>query len=155
MGTVVQEFTKPLFKNTADVQLVTAIFGNLVKSAGKGRFKLSNKDGTLQVKGYKLYPMGSNIFKSRKDVALFVQLYSQKKDINLEPEFSIFHNRGKVSVIPGRLIDRLWDKDAHVWKCVYSLDFSTVQRGEFGLELNWIDSSVEREAEDRIHFRII
>jgi len=155
MGTVEQEITKPIFKNIADVQLATAIFGNLVNSSGDGGFKLLNKDGTLQVKGYKLYPFGSNIFKPRKNVALFVQFYSRKKDISLEPEFAIFQNREKISVIPGRIIDQLWDKDAKVWNFVYSLDFSRVPRGEFDLELKWMDSPEGQKAGERIHFRII
>lgn len=155
MGTMEQELIKPFFKNTANVQLAISIFGNLVNSSGNGGFKLSNKDGTLQVKGYKLYPLGSNIFKPRKDVALFVQLYSRKKDINLEPEFAIFQNGEKISVIPGRIIDQFWNKDAKVWNCVYSLDFSGVPRGEFNLELKWMDSPEGQKAGERIHFRII
>jgi VWFA-related protein len=155
MGTVEQELTKPYLKNTADLQLATAVFGNLANSTGKGGFKLSEKDGTLQMKGYKLHPMGSNIFKPRKDIALFVQLYSPKKDIDLEPEFAIFQQREQLAVIPARIVDLLWDKDAKVWNCVYSLDFSSVPRGEYKLELKWSDTPGGPETGEPIHFKII
>jgi VWFA-related protein len=155
MGTVEHELTKPFFKSVSDLQLATVVFGNLVKSSRKGGFKLSEKDGTLQLKGYKLYPLGLNIFKPRKDVALFVQLYSRKKEISLEPKFPIFQKREQLGVIPARIVDRLWDKGARVWNCVYSLDFSGVPRGEYDLELKWSDSQVEQKPEERIHFRII
>ena len=155
MGTVEQELTRPFFKDAEDLELANAVFGNLVNSSGRGRFKLSEKDGTLQVKGFKLHPMGLNSFKPRKDVALFIQLYSPQKDINLEPEFSIFQEGQQIGVIPARVVDRLWDKDARVWNCVYSLDFSRVPRGEYDLELKWGDSSVGQKAGEHIRFRII
>ncbi len=155
IGTVEQEFVKPVFKDIAGAQPATAIFGNLVRSSGKGGFKLSNKDGTLKVKGYKLYPMGTNMFKPRKDIALLLQLYSQQQNINLEPEFAIIQNGEKISVIPGQIVDQLWDKDAKIWNCVYRLDFSGTARGEYDLELKWTDSHVIQEIGNRIHLRII
>jgi len=155
MGTVKQKFIKPVFSDIAGVQLATAVFGNLVRSSGKGGFKLSNKDGTLQVKGYKLYPMGSNTLKPRKDVALFLQLYSQQKNIDLELEFVISQNGEKISVISGKIVDQLWDKEAKVWNCVCRLDFSGVPREEYDLEMESADSPGGQKAGDRVHFKII
>ncbi len=155
IGTVEQEFIKPVFKDTAGPQTATAVFGNLVRSSGKGGFKLSRKDGTLQVKDFKLYPMATNVFKPRKDIALFLQLYSQHKNINLNPEFVISQNGEEISVIPGQIVDQLWDKEAKVWNCVYSLDFSGVPRGEYDLEMESADSPVGQEVGDRVHFKII
>jgi len=155
MGTVEQELTRPFFKDVADLRLATAVFGNLANASGKGGFKLSEKDGTLQVKGYKLHPMGSNIFKPRKNVALFVQVYSPKKDIDLEPEFTILQQKEQITVVPARIVDRFWDKDARVWNCVYSLDFTSVPRGEYHLELKWIDSPEKEVTAGPIHFKII
>jgi VWFA-related protein len=109
IGTVEQEFERPQFKDDAGIHPATAVFGNLLSSSGKGGFKLSVKDGTLQVKGYKLYPMGSNMFKPRKDVALFLQVYSQQNEIK-EPEFIISQNGEKIRVIPDKIIDQLWNK---------------------------------------------
>ena len=157
VGTVEQEFTIRDFKDTAETKVANAVFGNLIKFARGGArpFSLSNKDGTLQLKNYKFYPMGLNEFRPRKDIALFLQWHSKREDISLEPEFTLTQNGLEKGIVPGRIVDKSWSKKACVWNCVYALDFQTVLKGDYILEITWFDQQKEQESKNEIPLKII
>ena len=155
IGTVEQDLAIPNISNLSGSQVVTAVFGNLVQSSGGGDFQLSQKDGTLQLKGYKLHPMGSNIFRPRKDIALFLQVYAQQKDINFEPEFTLIQTGEKKGTLPFQIVERSWDEKAKVWNCVYTLDFQTVPKGDYILDIRLLNPQKETESEKNIPLKII
>lgn len=155
IGTVEQDLVIPNISNQSESQVVTAVFGNLVQSSGGGDFQLSQKDGTLQLKGYKLHPMGSNIFRPRKDIALFLQVYAQQKDLNFEPEFTLIQTGEKKGPRPFQIVEQSWDEKAKVWNCVYTLDFQTVPKGDYILDIRLLNPQKETESEKNIPLKII
>jgi VWFA-related protein len=155
IGTVEQDLVIPNVLGLSESQVLTAVFGNLVQSSGGGNLKLSQKDGTLQLKEHKLYPMGSNMFRPRKDIGLFLQVYSQHKDIHLEPEFALIQMGEEKGTLPFRTVEQSWDENAKVWNCVYTLDFRSMPKGSYILEISWLDQKKEQESNNKIPLKII
>jgi VWFA-related protein len=155
VGTVEQELKIPNVVNPAKSQVLTAVFGNLVQSSGGGNFKLDQKDGTLQLKAHKLYPMGANMFRSRNDIALFLQVYAQYKNIHVEPAFSLFQMGEEKAILPFQTVEQSWNENAKVWNCVYTLDFQTVPKGDYTLEIRLFNPQKKTESEKNIPLKII
>jgi VWFA-related protein len=155
IGTVEQDLVIPDISSFSEPQVLTAVFGNLTQSSRRGDFKLDQKDGTLQLKGHKLYPMGSNMFKPRKDIALFLQVYSPQKANPPEPQFELFQIKEEKTVLPFQLIERSWDGKAGVWNCVYALDFHTIPMGNYFLEIGLFDAQKEIKSKKSILLNII
>ena len=155
IGTVEQDLVIPNVLGLSESQVLTAVFGNLVQSSQGGNFKLDQKDGTLQIKGHKLHPMGSNIFRPREDIALFLQVYAQQKDINPQPEFALTQMGEKKAALSFQTVEQSWDKKANVWNCVYTLDFQTVPKGDYILDIRWLNQPNKTESEKNIPLKII
>ncbi len=155
IGTVEQALVIPDVFDLSESQVLTAVFGNLVPSSGGGNFKLSQKDGTLQLKSQKLYPMGSNMFRPRKDIALFLQVHSRNKDIPPVPEFALIQFEEEKAGISFQVIEESWDENARVWNCVYTLDFQTVPKGDYTLDIRLFNPQKETAAEKNIPITII
>ncbi|MGD8539849.1 MAG: VWA domain-containing protein, partial [Candidatus Aminicenantes bacterium] len=155
IGTVEQDLLIPYVLNPSAFQVLTAVFGNLAPSSGRGNFKLDQKDGTLQIKGHKLYPMGLNMFRPRGDIALFVQVHSPNKNFFPQPEFHLYQTVKDKMVLASQMVERSWDGKASVWNCVYTLDFRTVLRGNYILEINLFDSQKEKKSTKNIPLEII
>jgi len=155
IGTVEQDLVIPDVSDPSESQVLTAVFGNLVQSSGRGNFKLDQKDGTLQIKGHKLYPMGSNMFRPRKDIALFLQVYAQQKGADFEPEFALIQTGGERGNLPFQAVERSWNKNAKVWNCVYTLDFQTVPKGDYFLSIRLGNQEKKTESEKNIPLKII
>lgn len=155
IGTVEQDLVIPDVFDLTEPRVLTAVFGNLVSASGGSNFKLSQKDGTLQLKGRKLYPMGSNMFRPRKDIALFLQVHSRDKNINHTPEFALIRmgeERGRISY---QLIEESWDENARVWNCVFTLDFQTIPKGDYTLDIRLPDPQKKAVKEKNIPVKII
>jgi hypothetical protein len=155
VGTVEQDLVIPDTSSLSESQVLTAVFGNLMQSSGKGNFKLDQKDGTLQLKGHKLYPMGSNMFRPRQDIALFLQVHAPSQTIPPEPEFVLFQMETEKTVLSSRMVNQSWDKKAKVWNCVYILDFQTVERGDYTLDIRLPNLTRESPSEKKIPLKII
>ncbi len=155
IGTVEQELVIPDVFDLSESQILTAVFGNLVQASGGGEFKLSQKDGTLQLRGLKLYPMGSNMFRPRKDIALFLQVHCRNETIHLEPEISLIQMGEEKVGIPFQTVEEYWDENAKVWNCIYTLDFQTAPKGDYSLAIRLFNSQKETEAEKNIPIKII
>lgn len=155
IGTVEQDLVVPDVFDLSGSQVLTAVFGNLAQSSGEANFKLSQKDGTLQLRGQKLYPMGSNMFRPRRDIALFLQVHSRDKNINHTPEFALIRmgeERGRISY---QLIEESWDENARVWNCVFTLDFQTTPKGDYTLDIRLPNPQKEAVTEKNIPVKII
>jgi VWFA-related protein len=155
IGTVEQDLEIPDVKGLFENQVLTAVFGNLVQSTGGGNFKLSQKEGTLQFKGHKFYPMGLSAFRPRKDIALFLQVYSENKDNKLRPEFSLQHMEEEKGSLPFQTVEQSWDKKAKVWNLVYTLDFQSVPKGEYILDVRFFNQQKDTKSEKNISLKII
>jgi VWFA-related protein len=155
IGTVEQDLVIPDVTDPSESKILTAVFGNLVPSSGGGKFKLDQKDGTLRVKGHKLYPMGTNMFRPRGDIALFLQVHSPNNKIHPEPEFALFQIEEEKTVIASQKVEQSWDGKAKVWNCVYTLDFRTVQKGDYLLDISLFDKYKDTESKSSIPLKII
>jgi len=155
VGTVVQNLVIPEISDPSGFLVSTAVFGNLIPSSGKGGFKLDQKDGTLLLKGHKFYPMGSNIFRPREDIALFLQVHSPDKNITLNPEFTLDQREAEKTTLPFEMLDKAWDGKASVWNCVYALDFRKVRKGDYILEIRFLDPQKETGSKKNILLKII
>jgi VWFA-related protein len=155
IGTVEQDLAIPNVSDLSESQVLTAVFGNLVQSSGGGDFKLNQKDGTLQLKGHKFHPMGSNMFRPRKEIALFLQLYAQQKDINPQPEFALTQMGEKKAALSFQTVEQSWDKKANVWNLVYTLDFQTIPKGDYILDIRLLNPQNKTESEKNIPLKII
>ena len=155
IGTVEQDLVIHDVSDSSESQVLTAVFGNLVQASGRGNFKLDQKDGTLQIKGHKLYPMGSNMFRPRKDIALFLQVYAQQKDADFEPEFALIQRGGERGNLPFQAVEQSWDKNAKVWNCVYTLDFHGVPKGDYSLGIRLLNQQMKTKSEKNIPLKII
>jgi VWFA-related protein len=155
IGTVEQDLVIPDISGSFQPQVLTAVFGNLIQSSGRGNFKLDQKDGTLQVKGHKLYPMGSNMFRPRKDIALFLQVYAQNKNIQLEPEFFIKQAGDEKRALPFQVVAQTWDKNAKIWNCVYTLDFQKITKGDYSFGIRFSNPQKKIESQKNIPLKII
>jgi VWFA-related protein len=155
VGTVEQDLVIPAIPDSSEPQILTTVFGNLVQSSKGGKFKLDQKDGTLQIKGHKLYPMGSNMFRPRNDIALFLQVYTRNKSIQVEPEFLLFQMGKEKGTLPFQAVEQAWDKKAKVWNCVYTLDFHTVPKGDYTLGIRFSNQQKKMDPEKNIPLKII
>lgn len=155
IGTLEQDLVIPDVFNLSHLQVLTSVFGNLIRSSGRGHFKLDQKDGTLQFKGHKLYPMGSNMFRPRGDIALFLQVHSPDNKILPEPEFMLYQKEEEKTVLPSQMVERSWDGKARVWNCVYTLDFRTLPKGDYFLDIGLSDTQDEAGSQKIIPLKII
>ncbi len=95
------------------------------------------------------------MFRPRKDIALFLQVYSQHKGIHLEPEFALIQMGEEKGTLPFRTVEQSWDENAWVWNCVYTLDFRSMPKGSYVLEISWLDQQKEQESKNKIPLKII
>jgi VWFA-related protein len=155
IGTVEQDLVVPDVSSLVEPQVLTAVFGNLIQSSEGGNFKLNQKDGILQLKGHKLYPMGSNMFRPREDIALFLQAHSPNNKIPPEPAFALYQTEEERTVLPSKMVEQSWDGKARVWNCVYTLDFRTVPKGDYFLDIGLFDQQDETGSKKIIQLKII
>jgi VWFA-related protein len=157
IGTVEQMFEVPSLKKEEDLKIISAVFGQLVKSTEGGikPFSISQEDGTLQVSQFKFYPLGLNQFKRRQDISLFLQVYSPQEKAVFKPRFFIVQNgKEKGMLLPG-IVDESWNKRAGIWNVVFKLNFESFPEGEYILRIRLIDSSKKQEIEENLQIKII
>ncbi|MCJ7580116.1 MAG: VWA domain-containing protein [Candidatus Aminicenantes bacterium] len=115
LGTFEQNFEVPSLSKDTGETIVSAVFGQLVKAPRLGKdFTISDNEGILQVDQYLFYPMGSNQFRSRKDVSLFLQIYLPEKDDLSNPEILLFQEKKEVTTIDSVVVKELWNAKANV-----------------------------------------
>ncbi|MGD8536275.1 MAG: VWA domain-containing protein, partial [Candidatus Aminicenantes bacterium] len=157
MGTVEQMVEIPALGKKDAGLIVNVVFGNLVESlrGGQSPFTVSQKSGTLQLSKNAFYPMGLNQFRSRKNISLFLQVYSPQKQIAFESRFSFVQNGTESARVPAQLVDQSWNKKAKVWNAVFNLDFSGFSRGEHLLRIRLVDPQTQKEIEKTLAIKII
>jgi hypothetical protein len=82
-------------------------------------------------------------------------VYAQNKNIQVEPEFSLIQMGERKGTLPFQIVERSWDKKAKVWNCVYTLDFRSMPKGSYILEIFWLDQKKEQESNNKIPLKII
>ena len=157
MGTIEEKVKIPVMDKDEEALIVNAVFGNNVDDprAGGPIFSISQKNGALQLGKSAFYPMGLNQFKPRKDIALFLQVYSPQKQPAFEPGFFLGQNGGEKGRLQAKIIDESWNKKAKIWNAVFSLDFSGSSKGDYFLIIKLFDPQTNQEIEKKVEIKII
>jgi hypothetical protein len=157
MGTVVQEFKAHSLKETGKREIVNAVLGRLIKTEKReGRsFSISKRDGTLQLKEFKFYPMGINHFNQGESISLFLQVHSPLGKEGFKPEFILSQMEEERGKVPAEDIDESWNKKAKTMNYVFKLNFSEFPRGEYELSIKDVDSSGNLKTAKKYKIRII
>ena len=157
MGTAEERVKIPVMDKDEGILIVNAVFGNKVDGPREGGalFSISQKNGTLQLGNGAFYPMGLNQFKPRKDIALFLQVYSPQQQVVFEPGFYLLQNGGKKVRLGAEIIDKSWNKKAKTWNAVFTLDFSGSSKGDHILIIQLLDPQTGQETEKKVEIKII
>ena len=157
MGTVEEIVKIPVMEKDEEALIVNAVFGNKVDDLnGEGpSFSISQKNGTLQLRKGAFYPMGLNQFKPRKDIALFLQVYSPQKQAAFEPGFYLLQDGEEKVRLQAEIIDESWNKKAKIWNAAFSLDFSGSSKGDHILIIKLLDPQTGQETEKKVEIKII
>jgi len=157
IGTVEEMVKIPVMDKEEGSLIVNAVFGNKVEGPREGGplFSISQKNGTLQLGKGAFYPMGLNQFKPRKDIALFLQVYSPQKKAAFEPGFFLLQNGEEKARLRTEISDESWNNKAKIWNAVFSLDFSGSSRGNHTLIIKLLDPQTKQETEKKVEIKII
>jgi len=156
LGTIEQSFEVPILSGDIGETIVSAVFGRMVEAPRLGKdFTISDKEGILQVGQYRFYPMGSNQFRSREDVSLFLQIYLPEKDSLSNSEIHLYQGERQVRAIEAALVKELWNAKANVLNAAYNLDFSSMPRGDYTLQINLYGSLNKKRIEKNISIKIL
>ncbi|NIM59071.1 MAG: VWA domain-containing protein [Candidatus Aminicenantes bacterium] len=157
IGTVEQMLDMPSLKDEKDPRVISAIFGQLVESKKGGikPFSISQQDGTLQVSQFKFYPLGLNQFKRRKDISLFLQVYSPQKKVAFKPRFSLIQNSKEQGILLSEVMDESFNKKAGIWNVVFKLNFEGFSEGDYTLRIGLTDSSTNQGIEKKLQIKIL
>jgi len=156
LGTIEQSFEVPILSGDIGETIVSAVFGRMVEAPRLGKdFTISDKEGILQVGQYRFYPMGSNQFRSREDVSLFLQIYLPEKDSLSNSEIHLYQGERQVKAIEAALVKELWNAKANVLNAAYNLDFSSMPRGDYTLQINLYGSLNKKRIEKNISIKIL
>lgn len=157
LGTVEQMLVVPDLKDGGEPEIINAVMGNLVEDAKGGirTFKISEKDGTLQLSKHKFYPFGLNQFRRRKDISLFLQVFSPQKKALFNPRFSLIQDGKVIGSLPAEVVEKSWNRKAGIWDAVFSLNFENFSEGEYILSIKLIDPSENLEIKKELRIEII
>ncbi len=156
LGTLETSFEVPNLSEDRGEEVISAVFGQMVEAPRMGKdFTVSEKEGILQVGQYRFYPMGSNQFRSRKDVSLFLQIYLPEKDRFSNPEIFLYKDGHKVSTIETIHVRELWHAKANVLNVAYNLDFSSILQGEYTLQISLYGSLSKNRIDKNISIKIL
>jgi len=156
VGTVEHLLEVPTLKVSEAGGIINAVFGRLVKSESGGRsFTISQKDATLQVGNFKLYPMGSNQFNASEIVSLFLQVNMKDGKVNLDPQFVLLQSGRIHGDIPFEIVKESWNKNAEIRNIVYKLNFANFSPGEYMLDIRLMNALNDQVIEKRILINLL
>jgi hypothetical protein len=135
-GTLVRELILPESSGFSSPAVANPVFGRLIKTKIVDSFQVSEKDGSMELGDHKLYPMGSNQFRSRESVALFFQMPVPGKKNSASCEFAILKSGIPIGEVQARLFKKSWHRKAGLWEMVYILDFSKFSPGGYELRIS-------------------
>jgi len=158
MGTVERFVEVPELKAETAGQLLTKVVGNLLKTDKIMGipFTIANEDGTLDVPGYKFFPMAVAHVQRGRRAALLIQIYSASKPD--KPGLGAVLTRagaGQSGGVPAALIYEEWNKKTGIWNVLYELGLETAGPGDYGLGLRWTNASGAAWIETSLPVRIL
>jgi len=158
MGTVERFVEVPELKVETAGKLLTKVVGNLLKTDKVMGipFTIANEDGTLDVPGYKFFPMAVAHVQRGRRAALLIQIYSTSKpDKSGLGAVLTRAGAGQSGGVPAALIYEEWNKKTGIWNVLYELGLETAGPGDYGLGLRWNDASGAAWIETSLPVRIL
>ena len=158
MGTVERLLEVRELKEGGAAKLLTTAVGNLLKTEKVMGipFTIANEDGTLDVPGYKFFPMAVAHVQRGRRAALLIQIYSTSKpDISGLGAVLTRAGAGQSGGVPAALIYEEWNKKTGIWNVLYELGLETAGPGDYGLGLRWNDASGAAWIETSLPVRIL
>ena len=156
LGTFEQNFEVPSLSKDIGETIVNAVFGRMVEAPRLGKdFTISEKEGILQVGQFRFYPMGSNQFKNREKVSLFLQVYLPEKDNLSIPEIFLYQDDKKAGTLEPSVVKESWNTKANVVNVAYNLDFSSILQGDYRLQIILYGSLNKKRIEKNIPIKIL
>jgi len=156
LGTFEQNFEVPSLSKDTGEKIVSAVFGRMEEAPRLGKdFTISEKEGILQVGKFRFYPMGSNQFNSGENISLFMQIYLPEKMDLSNPEILLFQENEEISKIESNVVKELWNPKAKVLNVAYNLNFSSIQKGIYRLQIVLHESSSQNQIDKSISITIL
>ena len=158
VGTVERILEVPELKEGGAAKLLTTAVGNLFKTEKVMGipFTITSDDGTIEVPGFKFFPMAVAHVQRGRRAALLVQVYSATK-----PEKAALGavltraGAGQPGSVPAALIYEEWNKKTGIWNVLYELGQESLSPGDYGLGLRWTDESGAAWIETSLPVRIL
>ena len=157
MGTVERVLAVPGLKNSPEARVVNAVLGNLIKTEESTAlpFSISAKDGTLDLPGYKFYPMAANNLEKTKITSAFLQVYSPNQGVTYQADFSLFQDERPVSALSFKPVSSAWNKRASVWNLLYAFALGDFPGGDYRLKIELVDPAGTRRIETILPIKIL
>jgi hypothetical protein len=157
MGTVERILDVPGLKNSPEARVVNAVLGNLLKAEESTAlpFSISTKDGTLDLPGYRFYPMAANNLEKTKIISAFLQVYSPNQGVNYQADFSLYQDERLISALSFKPVSSAWNKKASVWNLLYAFALGDFPGGDYRLKIQLVDPSGTHRIETTLPIKIL
>jgi hypothetical protein len=157
MGTVERVLGVPGLKNNQKTWVINAVLGNLLKTEESTvlPFSISAKDGTLDLPGYKFYPMAANNLEKTKITSAFLQVYSPNQGVNYQADFSLYQDERLISALSFKPVSSAWNKRASVWNFLCAFALGDFPGGDYRLKIQLVDPSGTHRIETTLPIKIL
>ncbi len=157
IGTVERILSVPGSRNDQESRVVNALLGSLTKNeeSSGSSFSISSQDGTLDLPGYKFYPMAVNDLDRTKVVSAMLQMYAPGQSTTYQADFSLYEGDTLVSPLSSKAVSSVWNKKASLWNMVYAFVLGDFASGEYSLKIRLVDPSGSHRAEAIIPIKIL
>ncbi|MDH4197762.1 MAG: VWA domain-containing protein, partial [Candidatus Aminicenantes bacterium] len=139
VGTVERTLDVPRPEKTPVAPVLTTVLGNLQKTDKLMviPFTIANDDGTLDVPGYKFYPMATPHLARGRRAAFLFQVHAPEKREGLDVKATVLRAGQPFLVLPVGLIFEEWNKKAKVWNVIYEMGLEGLFPGDYELKFEW------------------
>jgi VWFA-related protein len=139
IGTVEQVLDVPRPEKTPASPVLATVLGNLQKTDKLMviPFSIANDDGTLDVPGYKFYPLATPRLPRARRAAFLFQVSAPEKPANADVKATVLRAGQPLLVLPAGLVFEEWNKKAKVWNVIYDLGLEGLFPGDYELKFEW------------------
>jgi len=158
VGTVERILEVPELKEGGAAKLLTTAVGNLFKTEKVMGipFTITSDDGTIEVPGFKFFPMAVAHVQRGRRAALLIQIYSASKpDKSGLGAVLTRAGAGQPGSVPAALIYEEWNKKTGIWNVLYELGLESLSPGDYGLALRWTNPAGAAWLESSLPLRIL
>ena len=156
VGTVEQTMKIPVLDELTNGDIACVVFGHMVETRKKDRtFSISMEDGSLAVDTFRFHPMGTNQFKAKENIYLFLQIYSNDDKVNLIPHFELLKEKEVQGNPEGVPIKESWNKKAKIKNMIVHLNFQGFNQGDYVLNIKMMDENFIEKTNRKIKIKLL